>query len=65
MGDWKNEPDQKEWSASGYRCEMIRHPSLKHWCGYVDIPKGHPLFGKDSDAKIVPPPAHFGASSER
>lgn len=47
----RNEQDHKSWlSRAGLRCSAIRHPSLGHWCGYVAVPAGHPLHGKDYDA---------------
>lgn len=54
---WETEPTEKEWvhEASGYKCYMYRHDSLKHWCGYVDVPKGHPLHGKSYNDEITVP----------
>lgn len=44
------EPDREAFVHDGYTCVIIRHPDLKHLCGYVGIPKGHPLFGKDMES---------------
>jgi len=45
-GPWKGESDGASWDCYGLRCLMARPvPELGHWCGYVDIPKGHPWFG--------------------
>lgn len=45
-GPWMHEPDRLEFKHEGLDCLMVRHPSSLHWCGYVGVPKGHPLFGK-------------------
>ena len=45
---WEHEPDHVMFmSEAGYVCEIMRHPSLKHLCGYIFIPFGHPDCGKD------------------
>lgn len=46
-GPWQQEPDKAQWSdeKSGLPCLAVRHPSSGHWCGYVGIVEGHPLFG--------------------
>jgi hypothetical protein len=36
-------------AATGLPCLAVRHPRLGHWCGYVGVPPGHPLHGKDRD----------------
>ena len=43
--EWEQEPNSKKFGESGYLCEVRRHPSLGHLCGYVHLPKGHELFG--------------------
>lgn len=43
--EWLEEPDTKEFESNGYKCVIKRHPSLKHLCGYVHIPKTHNLYG--------------------
>lgn len=45
-GKWLTEPESKTFESYGYKCEIKRHPSLGHLCGYVYIPKSHPLWGK-------------------
>lgn len=47
-GNWDNEPDRREWrdETTGYPC-LIRRGSLGAWCGYVAVPPGHPMHGKD------------------
>lgn len=50
-GPWDGESDGASWFSHGMRCFMVRpNPELGHWCGYVDIPKGHPWFGAHDDA---------------
>lgn len=46
-GPWWGEPDRVEWPHdSGLRCLALRGPAGA-WCGYVGVPKGHPLHGAD------------------
>ena len=48
-GPWKDEPDKIQWvdEETGLDCLMHRHQFMGHWCGYVGVAEGHPLFGKD------------------
>jgi hypothetical protein len=46
---WENEPDLVEFEAFGFKCEVRRHPKLRHLCGYVTVPEGHPMYGKTYD----------------
>jgi hypothetical protein len=46
-GPWMIEPDLFEFSAYGFPCIILRHPSLFHLCGYVGVPEDHPDFYKD------------------
>lgn len=56
--EWDQEPDSDDWiTDAGLKAKMRRGPS-GHWCGYVGIPKGHPLYGKGYSHRI-PPPAGF------
>jgi hypothetical protein len=50
-GPWSDEPDKAQWQdeATGFVCLAVRVPESGHWCGYVGIPEGHPLFGVDYD----------------
>lgn len=41
-----DEPDKLDFQSHGLDCALRRGP-MKHWCGYVAIPKGHPLHGLD------------------
>lgn len=45
-GPWNNEPDHVVWEHNGFPCLMHRGWSGA-WCGYVAVPPGHPLHGKD------------------
>jgi hypothetical protein len=42
---WENEPDQKGWEAHGLPCAIRRNECRGHLCGYVGVPKTHPLHG--------------------
>lgn len=43
-GVWNTEPDRVDWkTAAGFPAIALRHTS-GHWCGYVAVPPGHPLF---------------------
>lgn len=43
---WESEPDFAEWELRGFRCFALRHPETKHLCGYIEVPEGHPWYGK-------------------
>lgn len=49
-GPWNNEPDKIQWQdeATGLPCLIVRGPSGA-LCGYVGVPEGHPLHGRDYD----------------
>ena len=48
---WESEPDHEEWHEplTGYLCEIKRHPTLLHLCGYVTVPDDHPFHGLSYD----------------
>lgn len=48
-GPWDNEVDKKQWldAASGLPCMIRRAGSMGHWCGYVGVPRNHPLYRRD------------------
>jgi hypothetical protein len=46
MNEWENEPNEEVFEHMGFKCSLHRGP-LKAWCGYVGVPNGHPLYGKD------------------
>lgn len=45
-GPWKTEPDRVEWLSHGLPCLISRGPSGA-LCGYVAVPPGHSMHGKD------------------
>lgn len=47
---WDDEPDNAEWidEDTKYMCQIRRNVNLS-LCGYVGIPKGHPLWGVKYD----------------
>ena len=49
-GPWDGEPDKVQWpdEETGLPCLAVRHHRNGHWCGYVGVPPGHPLHGKDA-----------------
>lgn len=57
-GPWQDEPDFKAWHAHGYPCHLRRAAYGGTWCGYVTIPPGHPMYGKDYHS--VPVEVHCG-----
>ena len=46
---WDDGRTEREFEECGLQC-CTRTNDLGHRCGYVALPKGHPLFGKDWDA---------------
>lgn len=56
LGPWDREPDgTQEYrdEATGLRCRIWKHPTLGHLCGYVEVPRGSPLHGMRSNARIA------------
>lgn len=49
-GPWVGEPDKVTWvdPASDMDC-MVRRNNMGVWCGYVGVPPGHEMHGKDYD----------------
>lgn len=45
-GEWDIEPDKVQWidDATGLDCLIVRNNTCLNLCGYVGIPKKHPLF---------------------
>lgn len=41
---WKTEPNSLEYMNEEFHCLILRHPEFLHLCGYVGIPKEHPLY---------------------
>jgi hypothetical protein len=52
-GPWLNEPDLSEFEHAELRCLIVRAPKLRHLCGYVGLPRGHPMYGRNDDAGRV------------
>lgn len=50
---WKTEPDYWEDTHLGLKIWAVRHPHFKTWCGYVEIPREHSLFGHTYRARIL------------
>src|SRR5207244_1179897 len=52
-GQWDIEPDKIQWpdEATGLPCLIVRGP-IGALCGYVGVPKGHPLHGIDYSQTI-------------
>jgi hypothetical protein len=59
-GPWMDEPDRVDFHHAGFPCLLLRHERWGHWCGYVGLPPGHPLYGKGyNDIDVA---AHGGLS---
>lgn len=43
----ESEPNYEVFTASNFICEIIRHPNLGHYCGYVHVPDNHLLYEKE------------------
>lgn len=69
-GEWLDEPDVFYFERHGFKCVGTRicgweghkneHLYGGYWCGYIEIPKGHPWFGKEMDQLDVD--CHYGLS---
>jgi hypothetical protein len=48
-GPWQSEPDRFEWRAEGsrYPALIVRGEATGALCGYVGVPPGHPLHGRE------------------
>lgn len=51
-GPWETEPDRVDFEHAGFPC-LLHRGGLGHWCGYVGLPSGHPLFGLDYEIPDV------------
>lgn len=60
-GPWQDEPDKVQWTdeATGLPCLAVRHPHSGHWCGYVGVAEGHPVFGLEYDEANKLGPTHL------
>jgi hypothetical protein len=54
-GEWQNEPDKVQWAdpVTGMTCLVRRTPHHGALCGYVGVPRSHPLHGKDYESRAV------------
>lgn len=54
-GPWNMEPSVYVFTEeeTGYQCAILRQMSLGHLCGYVRIPEGSILHGKDVDDDLL------------
>ena len=62
---WETEPDFLKFidGDTGYKCYIMRHPELKHLCGYVELPKEHKLYGETNiDNKFLNLEVHGGVT---
>jgi len=48
-GVWDGEPDLLEFESYGFKCQVARHISQGHLCGYIKVGATHPWYGKDYD----------------
>lgn len=47
---WEGEPNYIRFKTThGYWAEVKRHPTLYHLCGYLHIPKDHPIYDWDNE----------------
>lgn len=56
-GPWNTEKDHEQWvdPVTNYHCIINRTHSTGALCGYVGIPKGHFLYGREYNDKIKKP----------
>lgn len=63
-GPWLSEPDKRQWQdeATGLPCLIVRGP-VGALCGYVGVPKEHPLHGVEYSAAspAVIPLSEYGS----
>lgn len=50
---------EKEWKNGEFNCKII-FTQLGYRCGYVGVPKGHPMFGRDYNKCIEDIDCHGG-----
>lgn len=46
---WESEPNNVSFECLGYKCEIKRHDTMMHLCGYINIPRSHPLYECDEE----------------
>lgn len=52
-GPWVTEPDEVLFEHANMQCWIRRHPLLGHFCGYVSVPRSHPLHGVHYDDLLL------------
>lgn len=62
-GPWDNEPDKAQWvdAATDLDCLVVRHVNFGYLCGYVGVPDGHALHGRQWQG-IEPLGGHRGVN---
>lgn len=63
-GPWQDEPERVDFTHAGMSCLALRHSENGHWCGYVGVPREHPLYGKvwTETPEISDLDAHMGVN---
>jgi hypothetical protein len=46
-GPWIGEPSKYDGEYRGYKFKLRRTDHTYSWCGYVELPAKHPMFGRD------------------
>ena len=54
-GPWTNEPDKVQWVDPLTNLDCLAVRASSHWCGYVGVPEGHPLFKRSYSACLAHP----------
>jgi len=63
-GRWTTETDRMEFEHAGLTCIVLRNDSGS-LCGYVAVPKGHPLYGDESPDLHVHGGITFAGQADR
>jgi hypothetical protein len=61
-GPWMDEPDELLFEGAGLPCCALRNPEMGFWCGYVGLPRSHPLHGLHYDDPMVDVYVHGGVT---
>jgi hypothetical protein len=52
---------EREWTHAGLQCAVVQAREAANRCGYVRVPPGHPLHGKEmSDDGVTDLNVHYG-----
>lgn len=52
-GEWDSEPDELDWKYGKLQCHLRRSEATGAWCGYVMIPRDHPLYENVDEAQSL------------